>query len=133
MPERLLDALVGVEHDLAGRVGDEPDRQRQRQLTTAGLGEDAAAQPCAEEVQLRLRHLPLQPEQEAVVELAGVVEAVLVQDQRLAERADLEQPMPISVVASQARDLEPEHDPRPADPDLGDQPLEALPVGGGGA
>ena len=131
--ERLLDALVGVERDLAGGVGDEPDRQRQRQLAAAGLGEDAPAQARAQEVQLRLRHLPLEPEQQPVVELARVVEAVLVQDQRLGERADLEQPVPIGVVAGEAGDLEPEHDPGPADPDLPDEALEALAVGGGGA
>ena len=41
--------------------------------------------------------------------------------------------MPICVVASQARNLEPEHDPGLADPDLGHEALEALPVCSRGA
>src|SRR2546426_3851331 len=51
---------------------------------------------------LRLRHRPFQSEQQPVVELAGVVDAVLVEDQRLGERADLEQPVPVGVVAGEA-------------------------------
>src|SRR6516165_2206649 len=102
MLQRLLHALVGVECDLAGRVVDESDRQRRLELAAAGLGEDAAAQASAEEVQLRLGHRALEAEQEAVVEVAGVVEAVLVEDQGLRERADLEQPVPVGGVAREA-------------------------------
>jgi hypothetical protein len=84
-------------------------------------------------VQLGLRHRALEPEQQAVVELAGVIEPILVADQRARQRADLEQPVPVGVVARQPRDLEPEHDPGAAHPDLGDQLLEALAVGRRGA
>ena len=38
-----LHAAVGVEHDLPGRVIDQSDRERHRQLAAAGLGQDPAA------------------------------------------------------------------------------------------
>ena len=50
----VLHAGVGVQHDLAGRVVDEPDGQRHVQLAAAGLGQLAAAQPGPDEVQLGL-------------------------------------------------------------------------------
>jgi len=92
----------GIEHNLAGRVIDEPDGQRDGEFASPGFGELAAAQAGPDEVQLGLAHGALEPEEEPVVELAGVVEAVLVADQRVGERADLQQPVPIGVVACQA-------------------------------
>jgi hypothetical protein len=47
--------------------------------------------------------------------------------------ADLQQLVPVGVVSGQPRALQPEHDPGLAERDLGDQPLETLPVGCGGA
>ena len=125
--------MSGSRHDLAGGVVDEPDRQRRLQLAAARLGQDAALQAGADEVQLGLAHRAFEAEQQPVVEVAGVVEAVLVADQRPGERADLEQPVPVGVVAGQARDLEAEHDPGLAQADLGDQALEALAAGRRGA
>ena len=73
-----LHALVGVEHDPAGGVIDQADRQRHDELAAAGLGELAAAQPRLEQVQFGLGHRPFKPEQQPVVEGARVIEAVLV-------------------------------------------------------
>ena len=51
---RLHDAGVGIEHDTVGRVIDETDRERHLELTAPGLGQDAAAQAGADEVELCL-------------------------------------------------------------------------------
>ena len=130
MTQRVLDGAVGIEHDLAGRVGHQPDRQRHRQLAAARLGQDPALQAGADEVQLRLAHRALESEQQSVVEVGRVIEAVLVEDQRVGERADLQQSMPVGVVARQPRDLQAEHDPGLAQADVGDEPLEPFAVGG---
>jgi len=53
------------------------------QLATPRLVENAAAQPCVQHVQLGLAHRALEPEQQAVIETAWVVDAVLVEDQRV--------------------------------------------------
>jgi hypothetical protein len=86
-----------------------------------------------QDVQLRLAHRALQAEQQPVVEVSRIVNAVLVQDQRLSERRQLEQAVPVGVVARQARDLEPEDDPGMAECNLADQVLEAVAVLGMGA
>jgi hypothetical protein len=48
------------------------------QLAAASLGQDAAAEPGPDEVQLGFGHLSFHAEQEPIVEAAGVIEAVLV-------------------------------------------------------
>ena len=83
-------------------------------------------------MQLGLGHGALQAEQQPVVELGRVIKAVLVADQRRGQRADLQQPVPVGVVAGQPGHLQAEHDPGPAHADLGDQVLEPFPVGGAG-
>ena len=79
-------------------------------------------------MQLGLAHCPLETEQQPVVEVRRVVHTVLVEDQRLGERADLEQPMPVGRVARQSRDLQAEHHARATHADLGDELLETLSV-----
>jgi hypothetical protein len=67
----VLDRAVGVEHDLPGGVGHQPDRERHRQLTAAGFGQDAALQPGADEVQLSLRHRAFSPSSSRSLKSAG--------------------------------------------------------------
>ena len=65
--------------------------------------------------------------------IVRVIEAVLVADQRARQRAHLQQPVPVGVVAGQPGTLQPQHDAGLAERHLGHQPLEAFPVGGRGA
>ena len=58
-----------------------------------------------------------------------VVDPILIEDQRVRQRADLEQPVPVGRVPGQARDLEAEHDAGVAQAHFGDQPLKSLPIG----
>ncbi len=80
-----------------------------------------------------LRHRSFEAEQEAVVEVGGVIEPVLVTEEGASQCAVLQQAVPVGVVASQTGDLQAEHDPGPTQADLGHEMLEALLVGGGGA
>jgi hypothetical protein len=50
-------------------------------------------------VQLGLAHRALQTEQQPIVEVGRVIETVLVADQRPGERGDLQQAVPVGVVA----------------------------------
>jgi hypothetical protein len=59
-----------------------------------------------------------------------VVHAVLVENQRARQCADLEQTMPVGRVARESRYLEAHHDPGTAHADLGDQALETLAIDG---
>ena len=127
MADGLLDPGSGSSTTLPAGVIDEPDRQRRGQLAAAGLGEQPAAEPGPQQVQLGFGHLAFQAEQQPVVEGTGVIEAVLVEDERLGQRADLEQPVPVGVVAGQAGYLEAD-DARLAHANVGHQTLEALPA-----
>ena len=130
VPERALDGGVGVEDDVPGGVVDQADGQRHDQLAAAGLGDDPAAQPGPDEMELSLRHLPFHAQQQAVVEVPRVVEAVFVADQGAGHGADLQELMPVGVVAGQPGAFQAEHDPGPAQRHLGDQLLEPFPVRG---
>ena len=72
--------------------------------------------------------MPFSPSSSRSLKCGGVVDAVLVEDQRVGQRADLQQPVPVGGVARQARDLQPEHDAGAPQADLGDQLLEAVAV-----
>jgi hypothetical protein len=66
----------------------------------------------------------LDPEQQTVVGVLRVVDAILVRDQGAEHGAELDHPMPVAVAARQARHLRHQHDPDLAEPDGGDQALE---------
>ena len=124
------DGGVGVEDDVPGGVVDQADRQRHDQLAAAGLGQLPAAQPGLDEMELSLAELAFHAEQEPVVEVARVVEAVFVADQRAGHPAELEELVPVGGVPGQAGALQAQDDPGPAEGHLGDQLLEPFPVGG---
>src|SRR3954447_20529392 len=60
---------------------------------------------------------------------ARIIEALAIGHDHAKQRAQFEQLMPIAVVACQPRGIEAEHQPGIAEPDLGNQPLEAVSLG----
>ena len=78
-------------------------------------------------MQLGLRHGALEPQYEAVVEIARVIDAVGVGDQGVGDRTQIQQLIPVGVVAGQPRHLDAQHDPDLAQTDVGDQLLEPQP------
>ena len=128
--DRATDLLVGVEADLAvGLAPHEPDRQAPAQLASGGLAADSAFQPGAQHVQLRLAHRALQAKHQPVVERPRVIQAIAVADQRVGDGAQVQQPIPVGVVAGQAADLQAQHQPDVAEGDLGGQTGKPRTVG----
>ena len=84
-------------------------------------------------MQFRFAHRALESQEQPVIEMAWIVEAVLVQNQSVRQRANLQQTMPVRAVARQARDLQAHHDPCFAQANIGDQTLKAFALAGGGA
>jgi len=74
-------AVTGAGDDVTGGVVDQPGRQRGDQLAAAGLGQDPAAQPGPDEMELSFGHLPFHAQKQAVVKVPRVVEAVFVADE----------------------------------------------------
>jgi hypothetical protein len=111
-----------VEADLTGGLApDQPDRQAAAQLTAGGLVADPPVQPGAQDVQLGLGHGPLHPQHQPVVEQRRVVDAVGVGEQGVGHPGQVQQPVPVGVVAGQPGALQRQHEPDLPEPDLGGQ------------
>src|SRR5207253_874129 len=97
------DGFVGMEADLAILLApDEPNRQTTPQLATGRLVADAAIEARTQDVEFSLGHGALQPQHQTVVEVAGVIEAVIIGEQRVGDPAQVQQTVPISVVACES-------------------------------
>src|SRR6266566_408077 len=123
-----LHFLVRIERNLVV-VKNQTNRQREVQFTLVCLVELAAVEARADDVKLCLGERALHAEHKAVVELGRVVTAVLVDDQRAGDGAQLEQAMPVLVRARQARSFEGEDRPDLAHGHIADQRLEVLAIG----
>ena len=78
--------------------------------------------------------VPFQPEHQPVVEVGRVIEPVPIGDQRVGHGAQIEELVPVGVVAGEAGDLgSPKMIPTFPRPTSATSPLEALPGGGLGA
>src|SRR3984893_17068701 len=127
-PYGALDLAIRIQCHGTGGVVDEPDRQRDGQLTAARLVEEPAQQACPEHMKLGLADGPFQAEKEPVIEVRGIIHTVLIPYQAAGESAQLEQPLPIGVVARQTRNLEPQNDTGVTQCDFTDQVLKSLTV-----
>jgi hypothetical protein len=121
---RAGDGFVRVEEHFAVLLTpDEPHRETSTQLPAGCLIADSSVEPSAQNVQLGLGHRALESEKHAVVEQGGVIDPVAVGDQSIGNATQVQQAVPVRVVASQAGDLDPKDaDARPA----GHCPLERL-------
>lgn len=76
-------------------------------------------------MQLGLAHGPLQPQQEPIVVVAGVVEPVLIGQEDPEDGAQLQELIPVLAGAGQSAHLDAEDQPDVVEADLGQQSLEA--------
>jgi len=94
-------------------------REIAAELATCRLVANAAIQAGTQDVQFGLAHGALQPEHEAIVEGAWIIDPVLVGKDRGGQPAQVEQTIPIGVVAGQAGHLQPKDDADATQSDLG--------------
>jgi hypothetical protein len=129
----LAHARVGVQaHPLLGVV-DKADGQAHLQLAAPRLVENAPAQPRAQDMQFRLAHRALQTQQQPVIEVHRIVDAILIENQRIDQRTELQQAMPVGGIARQARHLQPHDDAGVPQAHLRDQALKPRTIRGTGA
>jgi hypothetical protein len=99
--------FVGMEADLAVVVAPhEADRQAPPQLAAGRFVADAPFEAGAEDVQLSFTHRALEAEDQPVIEQRRVVHAVGITDQGVGHAAQIQQSIPVGVVAREPRDLE---------------------------
>ena len=117
---------IGVKADLAVLFApDEAHRETATQFAPRRFVADAAEQASPQDVQLGLTHRAFQAEHQSVVEHCRVVDPIGVADQSVGQAAEIEQAVPIGVIAGQTRDLQAEHDTDMPQRDLRGEPGKA--------
>jgi hypothetical protein len=74
-------------------------------------------------------HGALQPEDQAIVEKRRVIQTIAVADQSVGQAAEIEQAIPISIIACETRDFESQDDADSPEGNFGSQANEAGPFG----
>jgi hypothetical protein len=117
---------IGVKADLAVLFApDEAHGETATQFAARRFVADAAEQASPQDVQLGLTHRAFQAEHQSVVEHCRVVDPIGVADQSVGQAAEIEQAVPIGVIAGQTRDLQAEHDTDMPQRDLRGEPGKA--------
>ena len=128
---RLHLAIRVLDHHAAD-LPHEAGRKDQCKLTAGCLVQETRCEARPNGVQLDFGDRALEPEQQASIRSAGIIDTVSVGDQTILVTAEIEQRIPVRAIACQTRDLGGEHDTDLSKRDTRDQILEALPVVGGG-
>jgi hypothetical protein len=119
-----LRLLVGVEGQPLGHA-DVANGRMVEQLAATGLVQPPFVHPSPQEVQLGLTHDALQAQQQPVVEVGRVVQAIIVAQQRMEDAAQADQRCPVRVGACQATGLQAQDDADVIEPEFGEDVLEA--------
>src|SRR5262249_25160797 len=109
------------------------DRHGDDQLPAACLVQLALVHPSLQDVQLGLAHGPLQTQQESVIVVGRVVQAVGIGQQGPKAGAQLQEVVPVLATACQAAHLQTQDEADVVEGDLGQSTLEAEPPFGIGA
>jgi hypothetical protein len=120
-----LNLLVGIQHHFTRRAADVPAGQEADDLAALCFGLAAREHAALQQMNLSFAHRALQPQQEPVVEIPDVVDAVAIGQEGFTQSADFQQLVSIATRAGQTRHLHAQHQPDATEADLGDQLLEA--------
>jgi hypothetical protein len=126
----VTDLFVGVKDEVTDPIEDQAGGRAKPQLTVFGLLELAAEQAAAQPVEFRLAHGTHDAEQQTVLILAGIVDAVFINHQRVSDSTDLQKAIPVTAGARQPGGLQTEDGPSAPEADFDEQRLEAVPVHG---
>ena len=86
-PNALFNADISIKMNILILIPDEASWNMLRQLAASGLGESSGVQTQPQAMELGLGHRPLQPEQETIIEVPRVVDAVGVCKECVEDRA----------------------------------------------
>src|SRR3954453_5521391 len=128
---RLHLAIRVLDHHAAD-LPHEAGGQDQCKLTAGCLVQETRREARPNGVQLDFGDRALEPEQQASIRGARIIDTVSVGDQTILVAAEIEQRIPVRAIACQTRDLGGEHDTDLSKRNARDQVLEPLPVVGGG-
>src|SRR4051794_26346059 len=124
-PEARLHLFVRVQDDRTGAVMDQSSREGQAQLATRRFLALALVEAHSDLMQLRLAQDAGQAQEPAVVVGARIVEPLAIGDEHPEQGAQLEQLMPVAVIAREPGGIQADDQAGIAEPDLGNELLEA--------
>ena len=122
---RGLDLFIRIEDD--GVIG-QPSiahRQAQGQFPAARLVEQVATHPGLQDMQFGRKQRALEAQQQAVVRVTRIIAAILVGDEGVKNRTQLDYPVPIAIQPRDARKFGDQNDANLPQADGGDQCLES--------
>src|SRR3954470_21114879 len=122
---RLLHPTIRVFLDAIVRRLHVADRYGKEELAAPGLLFQCFKRALAKQRQLHLAHRAFHAEEQAIVGMPRVIDAILIDDQRADQPAELEQRVPVAPVAGEPRGLDRDDRTDPALTDRGQQLLEA--------
>src|SRR5262249_30290202 len=102
----VLDLCIRIMDYLTRSIVDISNGEGEAQRPPARLLQGALIHPLSEEMELRLTHGAFESQQQAVIVLTRVIDAVQVGDQCPKQRTDFQQLMPVFGRARQARHLD---------------------------
>ena len=129
----LADLLIRVHLDSIRGELDVAGGHAVKELAALGLVQPASFQSISHSNKLEFADGPFQAEQEPVVGILGIVDAVLVREQRPEDGTHLQEIMPVFVVAGDAAHFDPEDQPDMLHGNFGQDALESAPLVGGPA
>src|SRR4029077_11826383 len=129
---RLLDLLIGIEDELAGGIRDQPGGRPEAELARLGLGQLVGQQPRPEPVRFGGAHGALDPQDQPVVVLSGIINAVLVDDEGVGQATDFNEAIPVAAAPGPSGGFQAEDGAGAAQADLGHHVLETIATEGGG-
>ena len=128
--DRLLDASIRVLLNAIVRRFQVADRHGQEQLAAPRLLLQCFERALAKQRQLHLAHRPLHAEEQAIIRMPRIIDAILIDDHRADQAAELKQGMPVAPVAGEPRGFD--RDDR-TDPTLANCRQQLLEAGTGDA
>ena len=117
---RASNRFIGMKAYFA--IGIAPDKahwESTLEFTALRFVSNAAIESCTKNVEFRFAHGALQAKNQSIVEQRRMVHPITVTDQCVGNDAQVQQAIPIGVIARQPGNLQPEDDPDPAESDFG--------------
>lgn len=119
------DGFVGMETNIpVGFAPDKADGESSAEFAASGLVADASVKAGAQDVEFRLGHGALEAEDQSIVKIGGVIETVAVGDEGVGHTTEIEETIPVGVIAGEARDFQAQDDADVGQRDLGGQTIE---------
>src|ERR1700751_5525688 len=101
------------------------DWQSAPQFTACRLVANSAVEAGAQHMEFSLRHGALESEYQPIIKHAGMIDTIGIADERIGGAAEVEQSIPIGVVARHSRDFQPKHNAHVSKGDLSGHVSEA--------